>query len=69
MIFYLIRYDQDHQDLRNQRPSLERFVSETFDFLDAQCLLSPFFPRDTDESRQSLTSAGVWLGLVVVSLR
>lgn len=53
-----IRYDQDQQHLLPKDPSewvaedsLERFVSNTIDYLDEQDRLEPFYPEETDENR------------------
>lgn len=53
-----IRYDQDQHHLLSKdlpewvaEDSLERFVSDTIDYLDEQDRLEPFFPEETDENR------------------
>ena len=53
-----IQYDQDQQhllpkDLSDwvEEDSLERFVSDTIDYLDQQGRLDPFYPEETDEAR------------------
>ena len=53
-----IRYDQDQQYLlpKNllkwvEEDSLERFVSDTIDYLAEQNRLDPFYPEETDENR------------------
>jgi transposase len=53
-----IRYDQDQQhilpkDLSEwvEDDSLERFISDTIDYLDEQNRLEPFYPEETDENR------------------
>lgn len=52
-----IRNDQDQQHLLLKdlsewvaKGSLERFVSDTTDYLDEQDRLEPFYPEETDES-------------------
>ncbi len=53
-----IRYDQDQQHLLPkdlsewvEEDSLERFVSDTIDYLDEQNRLEPFYPEETVENR------------------
>lgn len=53
-----IRYDQDQQHLLPkdlsewvEEESLERFVSDTIDYLDEEGRLEPFYPEETDETR------------------
>ena len=53
-----IRYDQDQQHLLPkdlsewvEDDSLERFVSDTIDYLDELNRLDPFYPEETDENR------------------
>jgi transposase len=53
-----IQYDQDQQHLLPkdlaewvEEDSLERFVSDTIDYLDNQDRLEPFYPPETDENR------------------
>ena len=58
MTFNFIRYDQDQQHLLSkdlsewvEEDSLERFVSDTIDYLDEEKQLDPFYPKETDENR------------------
>ena len=58
MTYNFIRYDQDQQHLLPKdlsewvnEESLERFVSDTIDYLDQEERLEPFYPEETDENR------------------
>ena len=53
-----IRYDQDQQHLLSKdlsewvaEDSLERFVSDTIDYLNEDDWLEPFYPEEFDENR------------------
>ena len=48
-----IEYDQDQQHLSEwvEEDSLERFISDTIDFLDSEGRLEPFYPDPQQDGR------------------